>query len=69
MLTGLLGVSLRWLLTGVGEGPDDDIATDQIPADVQDILAEIRQVRAQIARSSVRLGTLEKQLRKALVNP
>ncbi len=66
MLTGLLGVSLRWLLTGVGEGPDDPDEVQAIPQDVTALLSDIRDVRAQMARSAVRLGELEKRLRKAL---
>jgi len=66
MLTGMLGVSLGWLLTGVGEGPDNPEDMTEIPSDVNDMLAEMRRLRAQIARSSVKLGELEKRLRKAL---
>lgn len=66
MLTGLLGVSLRWLLTGVGEGPIDPEGLSTIPSDVRDLLAEMRALRTQIAKSTVRMGELEKRLRKAL---
>ena len=66
MLTGLLGVSLRWLLTGVGEGPDNPEGGQDVPQDVLDMLSEMRALRTQIARSSVRLGELEKRLRKAV---
>jgi len=65
MLTGLLGVSLRWLLTGIGEGPDDPGTLEQTPQDVHAILMEMRRVRTQMAQASVRLGELEKQLRQA----
>ncbi|MFT4701978.1 MAG: transcriptional regulator with XRE-family HTH domain [Yoonia sp.] len=66
MLTGLLGVSLRWLLTGVGEGPDNPEETSVLSADVSGMLAEMRKIRSQIAKSSVKLGELEKRLRKVL---
>lgn len=66
MLTGLLGVSLGWLLTGVGEGPDHPDDVQQIPSDISAMLAEMRRLRAQISKSSVKLGELEKRLRKAL---
>lgn len=66
MLTGLLGVSIRWLLTGVGEGVDEPESAAELPTDVRDLLAEMRALRTQIARSSVRLGELEKRLRKAV---
>lgn len=67
MLTGLLGVSLRWLLTGVGEGPENPEEMNELPSDISGMLAEMRKLRAQIARSSVKLGELEKRLRKALL--
>ena len=66
MLAGLVNVSLSWLLSGEGEGidaPDDAVETS---GDVQDILLEIRDIRAQISRSSDRLGRLEKALRVRL---
>ncbi|MEL6641464.1 MAG: helix-turn-helix domain-containing protein [Pseudomonadota bacterium] len=65
MLTGLLGVSLRWLLSGVGDGPDGPDVQD-MPNDVRDLLAEMRALRTQIAKASVRMGELEKRLRKAV---
>lgn len=65
-LGGLLGVSLRWLLTGVGDGPDDLVGRFADATEVQNLLLEMREVRSDIARASVRLGDLEKQLRKAL---
>lgn len=68
MLTGLLGVSLRWLLTGVGEGPDEALSGSETPQDVRDVLMEMRRLRTQIARASVRLGELEKQLRNIWSN-
>jgi hypothetical protein len=68
MLTGMLGVSLRWLLTGVGEGPDNPEDVTEIPSDINAMLAEMRKLRAHIAKSSVKLGELEKRLRKALLD-
>ncbi|MEO0750111.1 MAG: transcriptional regulator, partial [Pseudomonadota bacterium] len=66
MLAGILNVSLSWILTGEGEGieaPDDVLDG---PSDVQDLLLEIRDIRTQLARSSDRLGRLEKALRVRL---
>lgn len=68
MLTGLLGVSLGWLLTGEGEGPDNPDEASQIPSDINGMLADMRKLRAQIAKSSTKLGELEKRLRKALLD-
>lgn len=66
MLSGLLGVSLRWLLTGTGNGPDAPTDAQALPSDAVAILGEIRKVRVDLANSSERLGQLEKQLRAAL---
>lgn len=68
MLTGMLGVSLRWLLSGVGEGPDNPEEVTEIPSDINGMLSEMRKLRTQIAKSSVKLGELEKRLRKALLD-
>jgi len=40
---------------------------NELPSDISGMLAEMRKLRAQIARSSVKLGELEKRLRKALL--
>ena len=61
MISGMLGVSLKWLLTGGGDAPGDDAGGEVGP-----ILAEIRQVRGEMARAAERLGRLEKNLRAAL---
>lgn len=66
MLSGLLGVSLRWLLTGVGDGPDAPQDVDAMDADVEKILADMRKVRVDMAKNAVKLGQLEKRLRGIL---
>ncbi len=65
MVAGVLNVSMVWLITGEGEGisDPDDMA---ISGDVQDILLELRAVRAQIKTRLDKLGQLEKRLRTAL---
>lgn len=64
-VSGLLNVSLRWLLMGEGDGPD--APTDAEPdADVTAMMTEIRALRTQIVGTAERLGRLEKTLRKAL---
>ncbi len=66
MLSGLLGVSLRWLLTGVGEGPDAPEDGGAVPKDAAAILSDIRKVRSDMAHSAEKLGQLEKKLRASL---
>lgn len=66
MISGVLNVSLRWLLTGEGEGvvqPEEEVQTTP---DIRALLLEIRDIRAQMSASSDRLGRLEKALRTRL---
>lgn len=66
MAAGLLNVSLSWLLSGEGDGldgPPDDMA---LPSDVEPLLNEMRQIRAEIAQRTDRLARLEKRLRTIL---
>lgn len=67
MLTGLLGVSLGWLLTGVGEGPDELTDPETTPEDVKDLLIEMRELQTQIMTATIKLADLEKRLRKAII--
>ena len=65
MLSGVLNVSLRWLLTG--EGGDIGTPSDSPPReDVTNILIELRGLRSDMLRDAERLGVLEKRLRQAL---
>ena len=63
-LCGMLGVSLGWLLTGEGDGPEDLADPEATGADIRDLLLQMREVRSEIMRATTRLGTLEKKLRK-----
>jgi transcriptional regulator with XRE-family HTH domain len=66
MMAGLLNVSIIWLLTGEGEGvagPEDEAT---ITPEVNDLLAELRDLRGQIMKASERLARLEKRLRAQL---
>lgn len=66
MLSGVLGVSLIWLLTGEGEGVDEPDAEPVLTPEVRDILLEIRGLKSQMTAQVDRLGKLEKALRKRL---
>jgi transcriptional regulator with XRE-family HTH domain len=66
MLAGMLGVSLSWLLTGAGDGPDAPADAAPMSDDVLALLTELRALRGQITRSGEKLGQLEKRLRAAL---
>ena len=69
MMSGILGVSMSWLLTGAGDGPDAPDEANDLSDDVLDLLAEMRALRSQIAQSGEKLGRLEKRLRAALKDP
>lgn len=65
MLSGILSVSLSWLLSGEGDGvppPGDEV---EIPEDISELLAEIRSLRSEAKRVADRLGVVEKRLRGA----
>ena len=64
MLSGLLGVSLRWLMTGEGDGPDPDQAG--LPGDLRAALAELRSLAAEQARLAERIASGEKRLRRLM---
>lgn len=68
MLSGILGVSLTWLLNGEGDGleePADENAT--LVPEVQALLLEMRQIRSEVDDAADRLARVEKRLRKALL--
>lgn len=63
MLAGMVNVSIRWLLTGEGEGmdaPQDD--TYAVPG-LASLAAELRAIRGEMRASSERAARLEKKLR------
>jgi len=66
MLSGILGVSLMWLLTGEGDGLEEPEETVVLSPEIKDILLEIRGLKTQLAHSADKLGKLEKALRKKL---
>ena len=66
MMAGLLNVSIIWLLTGAGDGVAGPEEESQITPEVNDLLAELRDLRGQIMKASERLARLEKRLRAQL---
>lgn len=66
MLSGMLNISLSWLLTGEGEGPEGPLDEEPIEADINLLLAEMRGLRSEITLTGEKLAQLEKRLRKAL---
>lgn len=66
MMAGLLNVSIRWLLTGEGEGLNEPEDIEDGTHDLRAIMSELREVRAQMSGNAERLGRLEKRLRLVL---
>ena len=68
MLSGLLGVSIIWLMTGEGEGAPSQVeqvapASGEMSTDLKDMLAELRDIRVAQTKLADRAGRLEKRLR------
>lgn len=64
MLSALMGVTLRWLLTGEGEGvsPPSEQAAEPDPQMMR-TLGELRSLRTEMLGMLERMGRLEKSLR------
>ena len=60
MLAGLLNVSIRWLLTGEGEGVAAPVSGNS--AGYRQLVSDVRDLRADMARASDRLSRLERRL-------
>jgi len=66
MVAGLLNVSIRWLLTGEGEGVAEPATNEDLAEDGAALLAEIRQMRQQMTQLATQMGKAEKRLRLIL---
>ena len=66
MLAGMLNVSIRWLLTGEGDGLDGPPDSGGLDTDARALLTELRQMRGEIAALAERTGRIEKRLRTLL---
>ena len=63
MLSGMLGVSIRWLLTGLGTEGKLLEESDTQTLENQALLVEVRELRAHMLAAAERLARLEKRLR------
>lgn len=66
MVAGLLNVSIRWLLTGEGEGVSEPATVEEMEADAKALLRDIQQMRQQMTTLATRMGMVEKRLRTIL---
>ncbi|OOY05573.1 helix-turn-helix protein [Thioclava sp. ES.031] len=62
MLSGMLNVTLMWLLTGSGEGLDGPPEQGEEAKAERALVREIREVRSGLEDLDVRLARLEKRL-------
>lgn len=63
MLSGLLNVSLPWLLSGKGDGPDGPIVENEAMAELEPMLLELRQMRTEFLAQAEKISRIEKKLR------
>lgn len=66
MLAGMLNVSLRWLLTGEGEGLEGPAQPGTLSGNARDALADLARIRAQMLALVQEMGHLEKRVRGLL---
>lgn len=66
MVAGLLNVSIRWLLTGEGEGVSEPATPEEMEAGAKALLREIQQMRQQMTALAIQMGKAEKSLRTIL---
>ena len=66
MMAGIIGVSFSWLLNGEGEGVEAPDMGQDLPDGVDELLLELRAIRARIYRETERMGIVEKRLRAAI---
>ena len=63
MLAGMLNVSIRWLLTGEGEGLEGPAAPQTLRPGARETLNELAGLRARALALAEELGGVEKRLR------
>lgn len=67
MAAGVMNVSVGWLLTGQGDGPDGPtVAPAGALAEARAALAELRRLKAELGAAASRLGRAEARLAAAL---
>jgi transcriptional regulator with XRE-family HTH domain len=64
MISGMLNVSMPWLLTGVGEGLDGPHSEAEMSGDLRMALEDLARMRAKALALAQDMGHLEKRLRK-----
>jgi len=62
MMSGILGVSMSWLITGDGDGIDGPDVGSQ-DSDLRSLLSELRVLRTDLKAKVEQIGRIEKRLR------
>lgn len=62
MVAGMLSVSIRWLLTGEGDGLEAPSAPGTHDAATVDVLADLARMRAQMLALTQEMGQMESRL-------
>ena len=65
MMAGMLNVSIVWLLTGEGEGVRD-VEEGALPADMAELLVDLRRTKSDMQGLADRMGRMEKRLQAML---
>ncbi len=68
MISGLLNVSIGWLLMGEGDGVEAPLDEMAPSADVKAVLQDMRDLQVEIKSMAGRMSRLEKRLRTAIAN-
>lgn len=63
MMAGMVNVSIKWLLTGEGEGMDVPQEVSEENLNLAEAVAELRAIRGEMRASAERAARLEKRLR------
>lgn len=63
MMAGMLNVSIVWLLTGEGDGPDGPPPERPASAVTRRLMADLAQLRAQALALAQALGQMERRVR------
>lgn len=66
MMAGMLNVSLRWLMTGEGEGLEGPPVQGDLPDAAREALADLSRLRARLTHLAQEMGQVEKRLRTVL---
>jgi ribosome-binding protein aMBF1 (putative translation factor) len=66
MLSGVIGVTIMWLLTGEGDGAPEPRTDDGKPTTLKDVLDDIRKLNSELSQQVCKLSSLEKRLRRAV---